>query len=290
MRYLRNKSKLQQLQKEERVMDPLLLAGAYFTKHGLKGVHRRFIRCDFNYIYWLSEAESPLTECVDPIEWNSVVDILQGKQTLMFSRSSAMDVPDSVCLSIVYRSDGRTLDLAADNNEQAYEWFHALWGYFVELRDKFAAELELKMRVVQTDLHRQREVQAEERKHLEENLKLSAEELEKHKSFLDEQKASVTQERDQLMSRVQELSAQAAALREEIDSQLKHREDMLLELRDYATVPSQIEKLKKEKMEENVLLKKDMEDLAQLLTLSINPKWSEFSEIVTNDAQKAITV
>jgi len=165
IRYIKEKDKLQQAQLEEpQILDPILTIGANFTKHGRKRVRRAFIKCTPVHIYCLKDSDTPIKDCTDPIEWETVVDVFQGKQTLNFSKEAAMEVPDSLCLSVMYGKDRRTLDLVAENDEQAYEWFHALSGYFEELREKFEKEYLKNLMDAKSDLEKQRLIHAEEKK------------------------------------------------------------------------------------------------------------------------------
>jgi hypothetical protein len=225
-------------------LDPMLLEGLQFTKHGLKGVTRRFIKCSPTHIYWLKKKESPLDECCDPIGWDSVSEILQGKQTLMFSRARAKNVQDSLCFSIVYRSDNRTLDLVADNEAQAFEWYGALNGYLMELKERFAQAArgtvsDKEVEAIKQTLESERQIHAKEKQQTQEELeKVRArrasltQKIESKESEMERMKAMMAEERDQLVARIKDLHDQVKDLTSQLDTALTEKQELLVQLQD----------------------------------------------------------
>eukprot|EP00456_Euglypha_rotunda_P022206 TRINITY_DN18816_c0_g1_i46.p1 TRINITY_DN18816_c0_g1~~TRINITY_DN18816_c0_g1_i46.p1 ORF type:complete len:1012 (+),score=191.14 TRINITY_DN18816_c0_g1_i46:133-3036(+) len=264
---------------EQLVLDPLLVSGAYFTKHGLKGVHKRFVKCTTTHIYWLQDQSSPLSECSDPISWDEVVDVLQGKQTLLFSRAEAVDIPDSLCLSIVYRSDRRTLDLVAENKEQAYEWYQALHGYFAELGEKYHKEYDVKIQSAKSDLEKFKQTVALEQQAMQDRLSKADEELKRQRDILEgnikqleSQVATVSLERDDLMARVQTLTKKVEETRGQLDEQLREKEEFIIELGQLRGLSSERDKLKQEVADENRLLMQQVEEVRAIMAL-FNKPW-----------------
>jgi len=236
-------------QESDQVLDPLLLKGAMFTKHGLKGIHRRFIKCTATHIYWLKGEDSPLTECVDPIAWDTVSEILCGKQTLMFSRSRAKSVADELCISIIYRADHRSLDLVADTEEQAFEFYSALSGYLQELIEKYAKSrsklaMEAELESVRLTLAKEREQHTESIGQLAEQqtkTETDLEQLQKLRETLHDKYASrenemealknmMQEEKSQLVSRIADLNGKVKDLAQQLDAELQRNATLLEEL------------------------------------------------------------
>ncbi len=242
--WLEKMVKARQLQREEalqfqkefanaHVLDPLLSEGAWFTKHGLHGVSKRFILSTPTQLYWLKEADSPLDSCVDPIEWREVKDVLRGKQTAMLHRARAIDVPDELCLSIVYRQDRRSLDLVAGTSEQAFEWYESLSSYLVETNEKLANErsearssAEKQLAAAEAELLGEKESRQRQQARLGMDIEETKKELAERKAALDAEQAVLIQqqveqlkERDDLISLIQELDTRVGSLRENLDDQ-----------------------------------------------------------------------
>jgi len=225
-------------------LDPMLVEGLQFTKHGLKGVTRRWVKCTPTHIYWLKKKDSPLDDCCDPIGWDSVSEILQGKQTLMFSRARAKNVQDSLCLSIVYRSDNRTLDLVGDSDAQAFEWYGALNGYLMELKERFAQAArgtvsDKELEAVKQALESERQLHQKEKQQTQEELeKVRArrasltQKIESKESEMERIKAMMKEERDQLVSRIKDLHDQVKDLTTQLDTALTEKQELLVQLQD----------------------------------------------------------
>jgi len=225
-------------------LDPMLVDGLQFTKHGLKGVTRRWVKCTPTHVYCLKKKDSPLDDCCDPIGWDSVSEILQGKQTLMFSRARAKNVQDSLCLSIVYRSDNRTLDLVADSDAQAFEWYGALNGYLMELKERFTQAArgtvsDKELEAVKQALEAERAVHQKEKQQTQEELekvRLHKESLtqkiESKESEMERIKAMMKEERDQLVARIKDLHDKVKDLTTQLDTALTDKQELLVQLQD----------------------------------------------------------
>jgi predicted nucleic acid-binding Zn-ribbon protein len=282
-------------------LDPMLTKGAQFTKHGLKGVTRRWIKCRNTHIFWLKKEDSDLEECVDPIAWDSVSEILQGKQTLMFSRARAKNVQDSQCLSIVYRSDNRTLDLVADNEAQAFEWYGALNGYLMELKEKYAAEAAGRQEYTDKELEAAKAaLEAERKQHEEAKAQLDDEKLKtqseleavrarraellktmKNKeSEMDRMKAMMAEQKDQLRARIKDLHEQVKALTTQLEQAFSQHQVLLTQLQEgrsdkaeLAVVRAEIKRIKESRQAQ-------AQEITALLTV-INSKFGAFHKGIT---------
>jgi len=298
IRYIKEKDKLQQAQLEEpQILDPILISGANFNKHGRKTIRRVFVKCTPQHIYCLKSQESPIKECEEPIDWETVLDVLQGKQTLNFSKETALEVPDSLCLSVMYGKDRRTLDLVAENEEQAYEWFHALSGYFEELREKFEKEYEKNILSAKSDLEKQRLIHAEEKKKLQDRLDNDVQELSKQRQAIEESKrvkaleadiSSVTQEKDVLMAKVQELMALMETLRHRLDDQLRLKADMLVEQDELKGVKEELPLLREEAKNDQESIELQALSLQQFIAAKFTPSWSGLHTAIEED-ERALT-
>jgi len=281
-------------------LDPILVKGAWFQKHGLRGVNRRFIRCTPNQIYWLKAEDSELTECVDPILWETVSEVRQGKQTLMFSRSRAAEIADSLCLSIIYRSDKRTLDLVADNEEQAFEWYEALSNYLREVHEEaekqLVSKLTEKQRLIEEarkELERERQARLEdvgaessELEKVERALKDKRSELDASAATVEAAVSKVSQERDALIATVEELTKRVQKLTEQLDDSLQQKSHFLEELHGLREEKMQYPKIRHELEREATLNNEQtaqLEEMLQMLKTSILPRWSEIETSVQQD-------
>jgi len=293
MRYIKEKDKLAQAQvAEPQVLDPILTTGADFTKHGRKNIRRVFIKCTPEHIYCLKNSDTPVKDCADPIVWDSVVDVLQGKQTLNFSKESAMEVPDSLCLSVMYGKDRRTLDLVAENDEQAYEWFHALSGYYEELREKYEKEYLKNLTAAKSDLEKERMLHAEEKKKWQDRLNQDVQELMKQRQAIEDSKRmksleadmlSVTHEKDVLMAKVQELMAQMEGLRNRLDDQLRLQSEMLVEQKELEGVKDELTALREEVNSDHESIELQSLSLQNFLNNKLNPTWETLHKSIQED-------
>jgi len=279
---------------------PILLKGAFFTKHGLQGVTRRFIRCTPSHIYWLKDGESDLAECVDPITWDSVTEVRQGKQTLMFSRARAADVPDQLCLSLIYRGEQLSLDLVADTPDQAFEWYDALSGYLAELqeaRDKAAAKAladkESELQAVKRRLAEETQAHQAEKSAAMADLEDAQKQLQARRKSLDASAAQmesamvkVSEERDQLVATVEELSKRVKELREKLDDQLSRNSDVLEEIREVQGAKLEAKEAKNEMDKERAegeAMARQMEELVQMLMIGIGPSFVTLEKNMQDD-------
>jgi DNA repair exonuclease SbcCD ATPase subunit len=233
----------------DQVLDPLLVKGAMFTKHGLQGITRRYVKCSSTHIYWLKGEDSPLTECIDPIAWETVSEILRGKQTLMFSRSRAKAVADELCVSIVYRADHRSLDLVADSEEQAFEFYSAFSGYLQELQEKYAKSksklaMEAELESVRATLAKERDQHIKSVSELAEQSTKTESELEQlqkqrealhskysnRESEMEALKNMMQEEKGQLVERIGDLNGKIKDLTQQLDTELQRNATLLEEL------------------------------------------------------------
>jgi len=276
----------------------MLVAGSSFTKHGLKGINRRHVKCTATHIHWLKRQESPLEECVDPISWDSISEILQGKQTLMFSRARAKGVEDSRCLSIVYRSDNRSLDLVADTDAQAFEWYGAMNGYLQELKERFAAraqgrdafadqELESVRRALETEREQHKRAKSE----LEDQKQKTLEELDKvrqrrgsliakyesKETEMERMKAMMKEERDQLVTRVNDLHSKIKELTGQLDSALTQNQELLVQLQEARKDQSELQLLRDESKRVRESRASQAAAISEVLNL-FNSKFNSFHD------------
>jgi len=283
----KNKSKEASTEKKEsEVLDPLLLKGAMFTKHGLKGINRRFVKCDASYIYWLKAENSPLSECVDPIAWETVSECLRGKQTLMFSRSRAKSVEDGLCISIVYRADHRSLDLVADTEEQAFEFYSALSGYLQELQEKYSKSkskiaMEAELETVRNTLSKEREQHVRSVGDLAEQSTKTEQELEqlqKQRELLKDKYASqesdmetlknmMQEEKGKLVERIGDLTGKVKDLTQQLDRELQRNATLLEELQSARAYKLELLALRQEVAEQRSARTAMSLELNNLLTL-----------------------
>jgi len=234
-------------------LDPMLLKGGNFTKHGLRGITRRFIKCSTKNIYWLKKDDAPFTDCIDPIAWDSVSEILQGKQTLMFSRSRAREVQDSLCLSIVYRADNRSLDLVADTEEQAFEWYSAMNGFLQECKDLAKEQAANKDKKIEAELAGLKAALAAERESHSKKVKeiesksgsnstdlaaidqaradLSAK-FQSKETEMERMKKMMSEEKDQLVKRIEDLHTQVKQLTSQLDTALTENQRYIVQLQE----------------------------------------------------------
>jgi len=285
--------------KETEVLDPLLLKGAMFTKHGLKGINRRFIKCTTTHIYWLKGENSPLSECVDPIAWETVSEILRGKQTLMFSRSRAKTVTDELCISLVYRADHRSLDLVADTEEQAFEFYSALSGYLQELQEKYAKSkskiaMEAELENVRLTLSKERDQHARSVGDLAEQRTKTEHELEQlqktrehlHNKYSSQEnemetlKNMVQEEKGKLVERIGDLNAKVKDLTQQLDQELQRNATLLEELQTARADKLELLALRQEVAEQRSARTAMSLELNNLLTLW-NSKFSSLHASIT---------
>eukprot|EP00457_Paulinella_chromatophora_P000230 gb/GEZN01000230.1/.p1 GENE.gb/GEZN01000230.1/~~gb/GEZN01000230.1/.p1 ORF type:complete len:1688 (+),score=369.98 gb/GEZN01000230.1/:254-5317(+) len=250
----------------EQVIDPMLEKGSKFDLHGASSNRSIYVRCTPYHIYVLnSEEEKDAPTDADKIEWSSVQEILQGKQTLMFSRMSAKDVEDSKAFSICL-SDNRTLDLVAGTEELAFEWYTELSAYLAELQDAYKREqmdresaIANQLSAAQRALEAERAAKVSEVSELEaakEKAKSEIEEvnarraellskMESQKSETEQMKVVMAEERDQLIARVTTLQKQNAELSSSYEAELARNSNLLDELQKARQDQAELKELRR---------------------------------------------
>jgi len=269
----------------------------------LKGITRRTIKCDPRNIYWLKKKDSSFEECCDPISWDSISEILQGKQTLMFSRARAKKVEDSLCLSIIYRTDNRTLDLVADSEAQAFEWYGAMTGFLQELKERYAqralgrdASADMELEAVRKALEKEREEHKKQTKDLEEQRKKTEDELSKvrqrrgsliakyegKETEMERMKAMMAEERDQLVSRVEDLHKKVKDLTGQLDTALTQNQELLVQLQDARKDKAELDNLRTEVKRVRESRATQAASICEVLQL-FNTKFATFQQSLTTE-------
>eukprot|EP00808_Paulinella_micropora_P026625 g45987.t1 len=295
----------------QQVIDPMLEKGAPFEQHGPNSIRQCWVKCSAKYIYVLDNENDPVDQAgeANTIEWKTVSEVLQGKQTLMFSRTRAKKVEDSKALSIVYSTDNSTLDLVSANEEQAFEWYTELSAYLAELKDAFArAQAERENSIANQLSAAQQALQAERLAKAQEMEELEAAKLQT-KSELDEVNARraellgkmeaqnseaeqmrqvMSEEKDQLIARVTDLRKQVKELTDNYEAELARRGDLIQELEAARKEQAELKALRAEITSLREQRAAEAQDVAAALAL-FKSKFETFQEALVNpnSAKKA---
>jgi len=100
---------------------------------------------------------------------------------------------------------------------------------------------------------------------------------------LEDDISSVTQEKDVLMAKVQELMAQMETLRHRLDDQLRLQSEMLVEQKELKGVKEELKQLREEVTNDQESIELQALSLKQFLTSKLNPSWSTLHTAIQED-------
>jgi len=191
----------------------------------------------------------------------------------------------------------------AETDEQAFVWYEALQGYWSEVqekmqldRDREHAEKQKELEQIRRELEKTRQAFQEEQATMEANLeaqqsalKQRRKSLEQGKAALDKEMSKVTQERDQLMARVEELTQSVMRLGKELDARLGQNAQTIQEIESYRPDKLALARLKAELEAEQHALKNnsELEEMTRLLRDAIQPRWGALHTAIHDDLNAA---
>jgi chromosome segregation ATPase len=172
-------------------------------------------------------------------------------------------------MSIVYRADHRSLDLVADTEEQAFEFYSAFSGYLQELQEKYSKSksklaMEAELEAVRNTLTKEREQHVKSVSELAEQSTKTESELEqlqkqrealhsKYSSRENEMEAlnkMMQEEKGQLVERISDLNGKVKDLTQQLDAELQRNATLLEELQQARSYKLELLALRQEVAEQ----------------------------------------